>query len=448
MKINTAILVESAREIPVHSTHDVIVCGGGPAGIAAALSCARAGAKTLIIEARGSLGGIWTTGLLPWVLDAGPKTGVMAELIRRIDEEKMRSHFEEKTFGVAFEAERMRELLERLCLEAGVAIRLHSPICAAQLDTNGRLTHVITESKSGREAWAAKVFIDCTGDGDLAARCGCGFDLGKPETGKTQPFSLQALLGGAALDDIRPYVAGWKGVPNTGNENHRQGVNRLKEALIDGGLETSFSRPMLFPIHDGLYMLLANHEYGYQSTNADDITEATLHARREMHTLADTLRRIDGPLSDLRLLATSEHIGMREGRRIHGLYQVTIDDVTAGARHEDAVCRVEFGIDVHSTDKNKSKGFDSAGSKYHGKSQPYDIPLRALIAKDVEGLMMAGRCISGDFLAHSSYRVTGNAVAMGEAAGVAAAASARTQTLPSQLNFSQIIQRISESQTL
>ena len=326
---------ESARRMPVHSTWDVIVCGSGPAGIAAALSAGRAGARTLLMEAKGALGGVWTSGLLPWVLDAGPKQGIMAELRQQIDQEQMHSDFGEETFGVTFDPERMRALLERLCFEANVAIRFHTLICSGVVDPGGRVTHVITESKSGREAWAAKVFVDCTGDGDFAARCGCRFDMGNPDDGKTQPFSLQALFGGAALERIKPYVAGWKGSPDTGNLAHREAINRLKKALLEGGLETSFSRPMLFPIHDGLYMLLANHEYGYRSTNADDITTATLHARREIHALAATLRRIDGPLSELQLLATGEQIGMREGRRVRGLYEVTVEDVVRGARHRD-----------------------------------------------------------------------------------------------------------------
>jgi hypothetical protein len=133
-----------------------------------------------------------------------------------------------------------------------------------------------------------------------------------------------------------------------------------------------------------------------------------------------------GPWKNLHIVATAAQIGVREGRRIHGRYTVTADDLREGRKHEDAVCRVTFPIDVHSTDPTKDKGIVGAGFR----AKPYDIPLRALIAKDVDGLMMAGRCISGDFIAHSSYRVTGNAVAMGEAAGKTAAEAAKSGKLP------------------
>jgi hypothetical protein len=145
-----------------------------------------------------------------------------------------------------------------------------------------------------------------------------------------------------------------------------------------------------------------------------------MQGRREVNEIVRGLRSLGEPWSDLRLVATAEQIGVREGRRIHGLYTVTAEDLIQGKRHEDAVCRVTFGVDVHSTSLNH----DTQGKGYSRgvKSKAYDIPMRALIAKDVEGLMMAGRCISGDFISHSSYRVTGNSVPMGEAAGIAAAA--------------------------
>jgi hypothetical protein len=118
----------------------------------------------------------------------------------------------------------------------------------------------------------------------------------------------------------------------------------------------------------------------------------------------------------MRIVASTEHLGIREGRRIHGQYTVTLDDMVQGLRQPDAVCEVTFGLDVHNTKRDQYEH----SQVNQRKIQPYDVPLRSLIAKDVDNLLLAGRCISGDFFAHSSYRVTGNAVAMGEAAGLEA----------------------------
>ena len=131
---------------------------------------------------------------------------------------------------------------------------------------------------------------------------------------------------------------------------------------------------------------------------------------------------------------------MRDGRRIRGRYVVMQEDIIAGARHEDAVVRPTFGVDIHAVtaEHNETRAIKNKGIKV----KPYDIPLRALIAKDVDGLMMAGRCISGDFIAHASYRVTGNAVAMGEAAGVVAALAAGSKRLPHEVAWSEGVEKL------
>jgi hypothetical protein len=139
-------------------------------------------------------------------------------------------------------------------------------------------------------------------------------------------------------------------------------------------------------------------------------------------------------------VATAEQIGVREGRRIHGQYKVSVQDLVEGTRHDDAVCRVLFGADVHSPKPLETKGVRREGVK----AKAYDIPYRALIARDVKALLLAGRCISGDFIAHSSYRVTGNAVAMGEVAGVAAAVAAASGRLPDEVPWAQICSRRDE----
>ncbi len=399
---------ESAHAVPLVEHTDVIVCGGGPAGIAAAIAAARGGARVRLIERYGCLGGVWTAGRLTWILDTEGKPGIMREIFDRLDERDARE-------GQAADTEQMKLLLEEMCDEAGVDVRLYTSVVAAARDEANRLAVVVTESKSGREAWAGKVFIDCTGDGDLAALAGCGFELGNHE-GKTQPMSLIALVSGTGPVEGLTFA----------DRDWGAGTAWLRAEIERGGHCPSYTHPQFFPIRDDLAILMANHQYGGTGLDADHLTRATLAARAEVHQVIAALRSLGGRWSDLRVVATADQIGVREGRRIRGRYQVTSDDLVRGARFDDAVCRVSFPVDVHALDPDKGKGLGNEGVK----SQPYDIPYRALVASDCDGLLMAGRCISGDFFAHASYRVTGNAVAMGEAAGTAAAECIKQDCLP------------------
>lgn len=417
---------EDAREIPVVGDYDVIVCGGGPAGFAAALASARSGAKTALIEVHGCVGGIWTAGLLSWILDGFNKPGIMAELIQRLGEQ---GNGRRVSSAWVYHPEPMKLLLEDMLVEAGVNLRLFTRIVGAIPDEKNRLAAVVTESKSGREVWTAKSFIDATGDGDLAAQAGCGFDFGRPGDGVTQPMSMLVLFHGVTTDGIAPFVNHLAEARDLG----RGKANFLAE-LRSAGIDPSYGGPSIFEIHDGLYAMMANHQYNVSAINADDMTRATLEARRENHAMINALRKKGGPWKNAEIISSAEQIGTREGRRIHGRYSVTDDDLKNGARFEDGICRVTFGIDVHSTDPGKTKSIESKPFK----SQHYDIPLRSLMAKDVDGLVLAGRCISGGFIAHSSYRVTGNSVAMGEAAGVACAVAAREKVLPHEVPFSEL----------
>jgi hypothetical protein len=155
---------------------------------------------------------------------------------------------------------------------------------------------------------------------------------------------------------------------------------------------------------------MANHEYGASGLDAGRITQAMLAARDELHRIVNGLRALGEGWAGMHIVATAAHIGVREGRRIHGAYTLTADDLLHGRRHLDAVCTVHFPVDVHATNHAHGAGYGNEGVH----SRPYDIPLRALIARDVDNLLIAGRCISGDFLARASYRVTGNAVPLGK----------------------------------
>ncbi|MCA9079650.1 MAG: FAD-dependent oxidoreductase [Planctomycetaceae bacterium] len=417
-------LLESTRSVPVVGTSDVLVCGGGPAGVAAALAAARAGASVQLLEVAGCLGGVWTAGLLTKILDASNKSGIMQELLKAFAERG--SQVAVDTQGTVYDPEVAKLVLEELCVEAGVKIRLHTRLVGAVLNDQRQIVAVLTESKSGREAWLAQRFVDCSGDGDLAAHAGCQFDVGIGAECTCQPMSMLGLLTGIDPEEVRPYI----------RETASSAKPLLLKLMEENGIQPSYRGPTLRHLHSGIFSLMTNHEYGVSAFDAQAITDATIRARRELHEIVNGLRSIGGAWANLAIVATAEQIGVREGRRIRGRYMVSVDDVAQGLRHEQAVCRAAFPIDVHALGTSGNKEIDQS-FKSKGM-QPYDIPYPALVAADVDGLLMAGRCLSGDFVAHSSYRVTGDAVATGEAAGRAAAISVERQIMPHELHWGEI----------
>jgi hypothetical protein len=310
-------------------------------------------------------------------------------------------------------------------MDAGVKLLYHTRVVGV-VKENQKISAIVTENCNGRQAWQAKVFIDATGTGDLAALAGCGFDLGHPESKLTQPMSLNALITGIQKNDLeeRKMIA----MPGLSWAEPKE--NLLAE-IRRGGADCSYEKPTIFAIRDDFFSIMSNHEYKVNSLDTQSITNATIKARREINQQIDALRSLGGIWKNIRLVATADQIGIRESRRIHGRYTITKEDLMNGSRFEDAVCHVTFGVDVHSLDPSNHKSIEEKTFK----AKPYDIPLRSLIAKDVDGLMMAGRCISGDFFAHASYRVTGNAVAMGEAAGLVAAQAVAEDCSPHEINW-------------
>ncbi len=417
---------EDARDLPLINDANVIVCGAGPAGVTAAISAARAGAKVRLFEAHGSLGGVWTSSLLGYLLDFD-KPGFNVELVRRLRERDAING--SGMNGLSYQPEEMKLLLEELCVESGVKVQLHTRVAAAYREGRS-LSTIVTESKSGRQAWKAPVFIDATGDGDLGAQAGCEFEIGREKACPCQPMTMYALLVVKDVAQIADCMHG------TGDGGRHVGPKAFQDTLKRAGVTPSYGHACLFPIQGNLVLLMANHEYGINATDAAQVTEATLRARGEIHQIVRGLRKLGGPWDGLQVAATPEQIGIRDGRRIRGRYIMTSEDLVKGAVQTDAVVRATFPVDIHalSAEANKKAAYSNAGVKV----KPYDIPLRALIARDVDGLMMAGRCISGDFIAHASYRVTGNAVAMGEAAGVTAAVAVKSKTAPHDVPWSEV----------
>jgi hypothetical protein len=431
------LFAEPGREIPLVNDADVIVCGAGPAGVAAAITAARAGARVRLFEWRGCLGGIWTAGLLGYFLDFN-KPGFAKELREKLDARGARAN-STSTSRFCYDPEVLKLLLEELCVEAGVKFQYHTKVSAA-FKEGSRLTTIVTESKSGRQAWRARVFIDTTGDGDLGFQAGCGFEVGMAADCPCQPMSLNALLVVKEAEALREFIR--FGQRKEGENTDSEKKLRIKEVLVRTGHFPSYAGPTMWHVSGNLVFAMMNHEYGIKAWDAAEITAATVRARAEMNRMVSGLRALGGPWEGIQIVATAEQIGVRDGRRIQGRYTVLQGDLAEGARHEDAVVRVTFGIDVHALSSEHNQQHAIMPKEIEMK--PYDIPLRALIAKDVDGLMMAGRCISGDFIAHSSYRVTGNAVAMGEAAGVVAALAAKSGRLPQEVAWAEGGKRLGE----
>lgn len=386
----------------------VIVAGGGPAGAMAAIASARGGADTLLIERSGCVGGIWTSGLLSWMLDVTNKGGILKEMTSRI-EKAGEGYFAREGNFITF-PESVKLTLEEMLQEAGVRVLYYTQVTGCEMK-DGRITAIITHSKAGRVVFTADQFVDATGDGDLSSFAGCTFEQGKPETGEMQPASLIALMAGVKADEVReynntlPYIEG------------STAKKRMLEKMHEAGVDPSYQSPSFFHIKDDIWILMTTHAYGVDPYDPETLTRATMENRAELKRQEIAMRALGGPWSNMRVIATAPYVGVREGRRVKGKYTVTIEDALEGKKHDDAVCTVMFPLDVHPLAKDHIPGREHKGYR----TKPFDIPLRSLISADVDNLLLAGRLISGDFLSHSSYRVSGDAAAIGEAAGAEAA---------------------------
>jgi hypothetical protein len=412
--------MQITREYILGGKYEVIVCGGGPSGVAAAISCARKGRKTLLIEQGGCLGGFWTQGLLTWLIDTFNKGALWDEVMDRLEKNadgKKMPHMSRFTA----DTEKTKLEFERMCVESGVEILYHTFISDAVVE--GRTVRsVLTESKSGHIYFEADIFIDATGDGDIGYLCGASYELGN-ENGTTQPMSLIAHVDGVDISGTA-----YDSRCNSSKSAKAQILEDMKRADI----VPSYGAPLIAVLSEKYNTLgfMANHEYGC-GLNTKDITVGTLDAREEIHKIAEGLRSCEGIWKNFRVTSTADMIGVREGRRIKGLYTLTVDDVSAGRCFDDGICTVTFNTDIHALTASSGKAFET---KYGHTHPPYQIPLRALISAELDNLLMAGRCISGDFVAHSSYRVAGPAFRTGEVAGAYAAYCIENKLLPNAID--------------
>lgn len=385
---------------PVCDDYDVIVVGGGPAGCGTAIACGRSGLKTLIIEKFNCLGGAWTTGIMNPFFDCRDKNGIVNELVTELKAKNQWGGF----WDISFNYEYMKHILENKMKEAGVRILYNTTFSKAVTDGK-KVCGVVVENIEGRKAFTSKMVVDCTGDGCVAADAGCAFEVGEDgDYTECQAMTLMFLVGN---------------IP----EKYKDGLmiyEKLNAAYQKAGKEIPFKVPYLIPVpntHFGVIQF--THMYNYNPLDAMDLTDAVIEGRQQLIDAFEYLTKYDDEFKELELITSASVLGVRESRRINGEYTMELNDLLNGTEFEDAVARVTFNADLHTKSNKGQRCF---------YVKPYTVPMRSLIPEGYDGIIVAGRCISGTREAMASYRVSGNCCQMGENAGYAISEAIKTDT--------------------
>jgi len=427
---------------------DVVVVGGGPAGIGAAVGAARAGADVVLAERYGFLGGNATAALVMPLMswhnevrgarargadeplrllpsDHGPGEPVVAGVLLDLMGRLLRrggavAPSEETGYTVPIDPEAYKSAALDLLDCAGVKYLMHA-FASGVTGEPSRPAGVVLETKSGPLVVEAPVIVDATGDGDVAAAAGAEYEIGRDD-GLVQPMTLMFRIVEFERARFEGYVREhpdqWHGVSGL--------WELIEEAREAGELEMPREDLLFFASpHEHEITVNSTRVAGVLGIDVFDLTCAERLARHQMEHIVRFLRKRVPGFEDAYAVQSGTTIGVRETRRIVGEYTLSGDDVRAGRSFDDVIARGSYPIDIH--DPTGGRGTLLERLPLGGA---YDIPLRCLIPRDVDGLLVAGRCISGSHEAHSSYRVTPIALATGQAAGVTAALAARSGLAP------------------
>ncbi len=438
-------------EIPERYQVDVLVVGGGPAGFGAAVAAARNGANTMLIEQTGVLGGMATSGLVgPFMTcydnDVTEQVvkGIFDELCLRteakggaIHPSKIRgmgsynSYYLGSHEGVTpFQSEILAVVMDEMAAEAGVQVLFETRL-ADVLTEGGNITHAIVLMKEGLAAISAKCFIDCTGDADLAARAGVPTWSGDKATGISQPTSLFFEVGNI---DRQAYCAELE-KRKAELDNHQGNCYAwsVRQAKLNGDWTLDKNELGMYEQNiPGRWKVNTTRMSYVDATNTEQVSKALMEGRRQVQEVLSFMRKYIPGCQDAQLIQVASSLGVRESRHIVGKYELTAQDVLHHKIFEDAICTFAYALDRHDS--------EGGGVTWTLVDRYYTIPYRSLLPENCDNLLVAGRSICGSSEAAASYRVMPACVAMGQAAGTAAAMAAAAGVGPEQISVSQLRQ--------
>ena len=419
-----AYIKEPAKKLRVAGKYDVLVCGGGPAGIGAAISAARNGAKTLLVEQSGFLGGMGTGALVPTF---APSAMSGAPLIKGIHAEILAllniGDGSNDTWP-PIDPEKTKYAYDLLMEKAGVELLFFTRISGV-IKSGRKLDCIIIENKSGRQALRAKYFIDCTGDADAAAMAGVSFRKGG-KNGAMQPASNCFTVAG--IDDKKFEAIRKKNNAHDLKLSDKMRADEGKALLPEVPLgeyrfllETKFEK--------GYWGFNFGHIFNMDGTDAGDLSSAAQKGRRIANNFIAYARKKLPCFKNAYLVSVGQTIGIRETRIIEGEYTMTVADYLSRTKFHDSIAVYDYPVDMHQTDKSL-KAFKKSHKAFTqdfllSPGEYYSVPFRALVPKSIDNLLAAGRSISCDRQVQAATRVMPLCVATGEAAGLAASMAAK-----------------------